>query len=127
MAYNRCSKNVCCCFISLCMCEKTQQCLLYWLVNIFGLYCKWFFFFLLCCCCSVAKLCSTRCDPVDCMAPDFPVLHYLPELLKLMSTESMMPFYHIVNSLFGRNSEFVRKFRYNLHTIKFDLLNCTLL
>ena len=26
-----------------------------------------------------SKLCPTHCDPVDCRAPDFPVLHYLPE------------------------------------------------
>ena len=34
-----------------------------------------------CCCCSfsVAKLCLTLCDPVDCSTPSFPVLHYLPE------------------------------------------------
>ena len=31
------------------------------------------------CCghCSVAKLCSTLCNPVDCSMPGFPVLHYL--------------------------------------------------
>ena len=33
------------------------------------------------CCiwCSVAKLCSTLCDPMDCSTPCFPVLHYLLE------------------------------------------------
>ena len=31
------------------------------------------------CCCSVALLCSTLCDPMDCSTPAFPVLHYLPE------------------------------------------------
>ena len=31
------------------------------------------------CCCSVAKLCLTVCDPIDCSMPGFPVLHYLPE------------------------------------------------
>ena len=31
------------------------------------------------CCCSVAKLCLTLCDPVDCSTPGFPVLHHLPE------------------------------------------------
>ena len=30
--------------------------------------------------CSVAKLCLTLCDPMDCSMPGFPVLHYLPEL-----------------------------------------------
>ena len=31
-----------------------------------------------CCCCSVAKLCLTLCDPMNCSTPGFPVLHYLP-------------------------------------------------
>ena len=30
-------------------------------------------------CCSVAKSCLTICDPIDCSASGFPVLHYLPE------------------------------------------------
>ena len=33
-----------------------------------------------CCCCSVAQLCQTLCDPMDCSTPGFPVLHHLPEL-----------------------------------------------
>ena len=33
-----------------------------------------------CCCCSVAKLCPTLCDPMDCNTPGFPVLHCLLEL-----------------------------------------------
>ena len=33
---------------------------------------------LLYCCCSVAQLCPTLCDPMDCSTPGFPVLHYLP-------------------------------------------------
>ena len=32
------------------------------------------------CCSSVAQLCLTLCDPMDCSTPGFPVLHYLPEL-----------------------------------------------
>ena len=32
-------------------------------------------------CCSVAKLCPTLCDPMDCSTPGFPVLHYLPEFI----------------------------------------------
>ena len=31
------------------------------------------------CCCSVAKLCPTLCDPLDCSMPGFPVLHYILE------------------------------------------------
>ena len=30
-------------------------------------------------CCSVAQLCLTLCDPMDCSMPAFPVLHYLLE------------------------------------------------
>ena len=32
------------------------------------------------CGCSVAKLCRTLCNPMDCSAPGSPVLHYLQEL-----------------------------------------------
>ena len=38
-----------------------------------------FCFLFLCCCCSVAKLCPTLCNPVDCSSAGFPVLHHLPE------------------------------------------------
>ena len=43
--------------------------------------------------CSVAKLCPTLCNPMDCSTPGFPVLHYLPGLRKLMSIveKSMAP------------------------------------
>ena len=47
-------------------------------------------------CCSVAKSCPTLCDPMDCSTPGFPVLHYLPELLKLMCLESVMPSNHLI-------------------------------
>ena len=36
-----------------------------------------------CCCCSVAKLCPTLCDPIDCSTPGSSVLHCLPELAQL--------------------------------------------
>ena len=29
---------------------------------------------------SVAQLCATLCNPMDCSTPGFPVLHQLPEL-----------------------------------------------
>ena len=32
-----------------------------------------------CCCCSVAKLCQSLCDPMDCRAPGYPILHYVVE------------------------------------------------
>ena len=31
-------------------------------------------------CCSVAKLCLSLCNPMDCSTPGFSALHYLPEL-----------------------------------------------
>ena len=43
------------------------------------------------CCRSVTKSCPTLCDPINCSMPGFPVLHSLPELLKLMSIELVMP------------------------------------
>ena len=41
--------------------------------------------------CSVPKLCPIVCDPMNCSTPCFPVLHYLPEFVQIMSIESMMP------------------------------------
>ena len=41
--------------------------------------------------CSVAKSCPTLCDPMHCITPGFPVLHYLPDLFRLMSIELVMP------------------------------------
>ena len=45
---------------------------------------------------SVAQSCPTLCDPMDCSMPGFPVHHQLPELLKLMSIESTMPYNHFI-------------------------------
>ena len=36
---------------------------------------------------------------MNCSMPGFPVLHYLPSLLKLMSTESVMPSNHLIPCL----------------------------
>ena len=47
-------------------------------------------------CCSVLKSHLTLCDPMDCSTPGFPVLHHLPELLKLMSIESVVPSNHLI-------------------------------
>ena len=47
-----------------------------------------------CCCCSVANLCPTLCDPMDCSTPGSPVLLHLLEVLTLMSVESVMPSNH---------------------------------
>ena len=35
------------------------------------------------CCYSVAKLCPTLCDPMNCSTPGFPVLHYLLEFAQI--------------------------------------------
>ena len=35
------------------------------------------------CCCSVAKLCLTLCDPMDCGMLGFPVPHHLPEFAQV--------------------------------------------
>ena len=37
-----------------------------------------------CCCCSVAQLCPTLCDLMDCSTPGFPVLHHLLELTQIL-------------------------------------------
>ena len=36
-----------------------------------------------CCCCSVAQLCPTLCDPMDCSMSGLPVLHYLPKFAQI--------------------------------------------
>ena len=35
-------------------------------------------------CCSVAKLCPTLWDPMNCSTPGFPALHYLPEFAQTL-------------------------------------------
>ena len=45
---------------------------------------------------SVAHLCPTLCDPVDCSMPGLPIYHQLPELHKLMSIELVMPSNHLI-------------------------------
>ena len=53
-------------------------------------------FLLVLCCCSVASSRPTLCSPMDCSTPGFPVLHCLPELLKLMSIALVMPSNHLI-------------------------------
>ena len=48
------------------------------------------------CCRSAAQSCPTLCDPMDCSTPGFPVLYQLPELLKIMSIDSVMPSKHLI-------------------------------
>ena len=49
-----------------------------------------------CCCFSVAQLCPTLCNPMNCSTPGFPVLHLSWSLLKLMSIELVMPSNHLI-------------------------------
>ena len=45
---------------------------------------------------SVAQLCRTLCDHMDCSMLGFPVHHQLPELAQTMSTESVMSSKHFI-------------------------------
>ena len=45
---------------------------------------------------SVAQLCPTFCDPMDCSTPGLPVHHQLPELIKFISIKSVMPSIHFI-------------------------------
>ena len=45
---------------------------------------------------SVVESCLTLCDPMNHSTPGLPVHHQLPELLKLLSTESVMPSNHLI-------------------------------
>ena len=47
-------------------------------------------------CCSVAQSCLTLYNPIDCSTPGLPVLHHVPELLKFMFIESVMPSNHLI-------------------------------
>ena len=44
---------------------------------------------------SVAQLCPTLCNPMDCSMPGLPITNS-PSLLKLMSIELMMPSSHFI-------------------------------
>ena len=45
---------------------------------------------------SVAQSCPTVCYPMNLSTPGLPVHHQLPELLKLMPIESVMPSSHLI-------------------------------
>ena len=45
---------------------------------------------------SVAQSCPTLCDPMDCSTPGFLSIIHSHGLLKLMSTESVMPSNHLI-------------------------------
>ena len=42
--------------------------------------------------CSVAKLCATLCDPMNCSMPGFPVFHCLPEFAQIHILEWVVIF-----------------------------------
>ena len=42
-----------------------------------------FMSFCYCWCCSVAQLCPTLCNPMDCSTPGLPVPHHLPEFVQV--------------------------------------------
>ena len=46
--------------------------------------------------CSVAQLCPTLCNPMDCSMPGFLSFTISQSLLKLMSIESVMPSNHLI-------------------------------
>ena len=45
---------------------------------------------------SVAQSCLNLCDPMNCSTPGLPVHHQLPEFLRLMAIESVMPSSHLI-------------------------------
>ena len=49
-----------------------------------------------CCCFSVAQLCPTLCDPLDCIMPGSPVLHLLLEPAQNHVPESVMSSNHLI-------------------------------
>ena len=68
-----------------------------------GCYYRWYYIFnfnfhlfIACICYSVAQSCPTLYKPIDCSTPGFPVLHHLPELVRFMSIELMMPSSHLI-------------------------------
>ena len=42
------------------------------------------------CCCSVAKPCQSVCNSIDCRTPDYSVLHYLLESVKVLVPQSCL-------------------------------------
>ena len=45
---------------------------------------------------SVAQLCPTLCDPMDCSTPGFPVLHHLLELAQTHVHQLVIPSNHLI-------------------------------
>ena len=64
-----------------------------------------------------SQLCPTICDPMDCSTPGFPVLHYLPEFVQVMSVELAM-LLHIcfsIKFLFLKRLIPLPRFNHSLH------------
>ena len=57
---------------------------------------NFFLVFLCCCCCSVAQLCLSLCDPMDCSMQASLSFTITQSLLKLMSIELVMPSIHLI-------------------------------
>ena len=54
------------------------------------------------CCCSVAQLCPTLCDPIECSTPDFPVLQHLLEFAQThvhWAGDAMQPSHPLLSSV----------------------------
>ena len=47
-------------------------------------------------CCSVAKLCPTLCNPMDCSMPCSPVLHHFPKFAQIHVLESVVLSNHCI-------------------------------
>ena len=47
-------------------------------------------------CCSVTQLYPILWDCMTCSMPGFPILHHLPELVRFMSIQSVMPSNHLI-------------------------------
>ena len=70
-------------FLSLEFLEDFIFCLFFRFLGIFCVKRVFFFFLTCCCCCSVAQLCLTLCDPMDCSISGLPVPHYLLEFAQV--------------------------------------------
>ena len=49
-----------------------------------------------CCCFTIAKLYPTLCDPMNCSTSGSSVIYHLPELLRFISFQSVVPSNHLV-------------------------------
>ena len=79
-----------------------------------------------CCCCSVAQLCLTLCNLMDCRMPTYPVLHYLPELAQTL-IHCVKPYSHFIlcqlllllPSVFPRIRDFSNELALHIRWLKY--------